>query len=574
MPSFSPSEPEAPKPVEDPLIGLQVGEYRILEPVGEGGMGVVYRGVQPVIKKKVAIKIIKPAFATDESQVNRLVAEAEAVNAIGHRGIIDIFSLGRLPDGRPYIIMEFLDGEPLDVWLNRHGRPPLSVSLELLVEMCGPLAAAHRAGVIHRDLKPSNVFLCSQPDGSRYLKLLDFGLAKRAMGLDGTAAQTSEAMVSGTPDYMAPEQARGLAISPRSDIYALGIVAFELLTGRVPFIGATPMDVMVGHVSKPAPRLRTFEPALPVELDELLARMLAKEPEQRPQTIEEVRAALEEVLVEGGDARPRPSQTKLARLSGLEPPRPATPSTPLASVSSTPLPLPEPLPVVVGTALESATHAPAEAVVVGTALESRTAAPAAPPPSSTAPAASPTTTPAMGQARVLRSTPGGLPSVTSRQPVFPPLTEEGPSSGNKWLLVVVALLLGGGAVALWKSGLFSADEVQPPPKPAARTTPDTPPKQDRQPEDELEIGLDLTGPATAPGATDKRLPRRKGPPTAEHLLKRISRFEEVAKKKNLGPSATSLLDAYRLEATAVEAPGDREALSKKLDSWQDAFLGK
>ncbi|MCC6338194.1 MAG: serine/threonine protein kinase [Myxococcales bacterium] len=577
MPSFSQSEPEAPKPVEDPLIGLQVGEYRILEPVGEGGMGVVYRGVQPVIKKKVAIKIIKPAFAADESQVNRLVAEAEAVNAIGHRSIIDIFSLGRLPDGRPYIIMEFLDGEPLDVWLNRHGRPPLSVSLELLVEMCGPLAAAHRAGVIHRDLKPSNVFLCSQPDGSRYLKLLDFGLAKRALGLDGTAAQTSEAMVSGTPDYMAPEQARGLAISPRSDIYALGIVAFELLTGRVPFIGATPMDVMVGHVSKPAPRLRTFEPALPAALDELLARMLAKEPEQRPQTIEEVRAVLEEVLVEGGDARPRPSQTKLARLSGLEPPRPATPSTPLASVSSTPLPLPEPLPVVVGTVLESATHAPAEAVVVGTALESRTAAPAAPPPSSTAspaPTTSPPPTPAMGQARVLRSTPGGLPSVTNRQPVFPPLPEEGPSSGKKWLLVVVALLLGGGAVALWKSGRFSAEEVQPPPKPAAGTTPDTPPKQDPQPEDELEIGLDLTGPAPAPGATDKRSPRKKGPPTAEHLLKRISRFEEVAKKKNLGPSATSLLDAYRLEATAVEAPGDREALSKKLDSWQDAFLGK
>lgn len=558
----------------DPIIGSDVGGYRVKGRLGAGGMGIVYEGEQTIIGKKVAIKVLKGEVADNPDVVKRLVAEARAVNSVGHRNIIDVFGFAELPNGRQAIIMELLEGESLEQLLAQHRTMPLTEVLVVLDEMLAALAAAHAAGVIHRDLKPSNVFLCSQPDGSRYLKLLDFGLAKRAMGLDGTAAQTSEAMVSGTPDYMAPEQARGLAISPRSDIYALGIVAFELLTGRVPFIGATPMDVMVGHVSKPAPRLRTFEPALPVELDELLARMLAKEPEQRPQTIEEVRAALEEVLVEGGDARPRPSQTKLARLSGLEPPRPATPSTPLASVSSTPLPLPEPLPVVVGTALESATHAPAEAVVVGTALESRTAAPAAPPPSSTAPAASPTTTPAMGQARVLRSTPGGLPSVTSRQPVFPPLTEEGPSSGNKWLLVVVALLLGGGAVALWKSGLFSADEVQPPPKPAARTTPDTPPKQDRQPEDELEIGLDLTGPATAPGATDKRLPRRKGPPTAEHLLKRISRFEEVAKKKNLGPSATSLLDAYRLEATAVEAPGDREALSKKLDSWQDAFLGK
>jgi serine/threonine-protein kinase len=555
--------------VEDPLIGLQVGEYRILELVGEGGMGVVYRGIQPVIKKKVAIKVLKPVFSTDESHVHRLVTEAEAVNAIGHRGIIDIFSLGRLPDGRPYIIMEFLDGEPLDVWLSRRGRPPLSVSLELLVEMCGPLAAAHRAGVIHRDLKPSNVFLCNQPDGTKYLKLLDFGLAKRAMGLDGSAAQTSEAMVSGTPDYMAPEQARGLAISPRSDIYALGVVAFELFTGRVPFIGATPMDVMVGHVSKPAPRLRTFEPKMPAALDELVARMLAKEPEHRPQTIEEVRAALEEVLMEGGDVRPRPSQTKLARLSGLEPPRPTAQPMSAPADSAAPAPLPEPLPVVVGTAVESASAPPAAPVVVDRAGGASAPPPPAPVPERplTPPGAAPV------RARPTQSAPGSAPAVLPSRPALPPLPPKRSASAARWLVSLVAVVaLGGGAAALWRAGVFN-DE--PPPSQPASAQPAQPAQPEHEGDEEPELGIELTGPTSPPpGTTDRKQQKKKGPPTAEALLKRIARFESVAAKKRLGPSATSLLDAYRLEATAAESPAEREALAKKLDRWQEAFLGK
>lgn len=593
MSSTVPAAPESP-PLEDPLIGLQVGEYRILEPVGEGGMGVVYRGVQPVIKKRVAIKVIKPAHASDESQVKRLVAEAEAVNAIGHRSIIDIFSLGTLPDGRPYIIMEYLDGEPLDVWLNRQGRPPLSVALELLIEMCGPLAAAHRAGVIHRDLKPSNIFLCNQPDGSKFLKLLDFGLAKRAMGLDGSSAQTSQAMVSGTPDYMAPEQARALPISPRSDIYALGVVAFELLTGRVPFMGATPMDVMVGHVSKPAPRLRTFEPSLPESLDELVARMLAKEPEARPQTIEEVRAVLEDVLVAGDDARPRPSQTNLPRLTGLEAPRPSAP--PPAQALATPLPteplaLPEPLPLVVGTSLESGQAPPAE-VVMGTPLDSGMSLPVPPPPEplltplavSTAPPPKP---PSPSSPPRGRQTPGGSPSIRAHAvtpsgsaPVRAPATKPGASP---WLWVALAggaLVLA--ALALWWSGALGHAED---PTPAGSTkqhpapgVDDTSPADDTAPGD-----VDDTAPVDAtPAPTDtpppveksRPAPVKKKTPSTEALLKRIARLEGVAKKKNLGPSATSLLDAYRLEATAADSAGARDALAHKLDGWEDAFLGK
>jgi serine/threonine-protein kinase len=205
--------------------------------------------------------------------------------------------------------MEYLDGEALDLWLQKQpgARVPLVTALELLLEICAPVAAAHRANVIHRDLKPSNVFVCKQADGTRYLKILDFGLAKRVLDLDGNTKQTSQSMVSGTPDYMAPEQARGLSVSPRSDIYALGVIAFELFTGSVPFDGATPMDVMVAHVGTPAPLPSSREPSLPPALDALVARMLAKAPEARPQTLDEVRTVLEDAVMALGNPRPRGS---------------------------------------------------------------------------------------------------------------------------------------------------------------------------------------------------------------------------------------------------------------------------
>jgi serine/threonine protein kinase len=281
-------------PLYDPLLGAMVGDYQVIEPIGEGGMGVVYRGIQPIIKKRFAIKVLKSHVAADTEQVRRLVAEAEAVNAIGHRGIIDIFGLGQLPDGRPYIVMEYLDGQPLDGWIQKHpGGIPLLDALQILIELCAALAAAHRANVIHRDLKPSNIFVCKQADGTRFLKILDFGLAKRISGIDGNSNQTSLGSVSGTPNYMSPEQERGLVVSTRSDVYSLGILAYELLTLKVPFEGDTAMDVMVAHVGGvPAPPQR-LTPNLPAELNQLVLEMLAKNPDHRPQTVDEVREQLE-----------------------------------------------------------------------------------------------------------------------------------------------------------------------------------------------------------------------------------------------------------------------------------------
>jgi serine/threonine-protein kinase len=281
--------------LRDPLVGSRLGEYEVLEPIGEGGMGVVYRGVHPLIKKRVAIKVLKPGASTDASHVKRLLAEAEAVNSIGHRNIVDIFGLGQLADGRPYIVMELLEGEPLDAYLRANRRLPLHEVLTLLLEIASPLAAAHAKGVIHRDLKPSNVFLCQQAEGGRYVKLLDFGLAKKALE-GGSSSQTSQHVIAGTPDYMAPEQARARPVSARTDIYAFGAMGYEMLTGSAPFGGQTPMDVMMAHVSQPVPSVRALVPSLPPALDLLVRRMMAKAPEDRPQSMVEVRAELRALL--------------------------------------------------------------------------------------------------------------------------------------------------------------------------------------------------------------------------------------------------------------------------------------
>jgi serine/threonine-protein kinase len=327
---------EASIVVSDQLIGTQLGEYTVVEAVGEGGMGVVYRGLQPVIKKRVAIKVLKPAWADQPQQVQRLISEAESVNAIGHRGIIDIFGLGELADGRPYIVMEFLEGEPLDAWLARLGRPPLLEVLEVLLEVCAPLQAAHLANVVHRDLKPSNVFLCQQLDGSRYVKLLDFGLAKRVVGLPDPQA-TSPAFVAGTPDYIAPEQARGLAVTTRTDLYALGVMTFQLLTGRLPFLGATAMDVVMAHVSRPPPRVSELWPEAPRRLEVLVAQLLVKDPERRPANVATVRAELESILVEaGGSPVARSSLTSVSLLPTVALPEGPGAPTELALPSARP----------------------------------------------------------------------------------------------------------------------------------------------------------------------------------------------------------------------------------------------
>ncbi|MFP2913241.1 serine/threonine-protein kinase, partial [Pyxidicoccus sp. 3LFB2] len=277
---------------KDPLIGLKLGEYELRTRVGVGGMGLVYEGIQPLIGKRVAVKVLRPELAHSTEQVERLLAEARAVNAIRHRGIIDIFGFGQVPDGRQYIVMEFLDGQALDAVLTEKNRLPVQEALSLLDEVLAALAAAHGAGVVHRDLKPSNIFLVRQPDGSRYVKVLDFGLAKRAQTPTGRSAQTRTDMVVGTPEYMAPEQARGQEVGPMTDLYALGVVTFEMVTGRLPFVGTSPVDLLMKHVEARPPRPSEFVSDLPPALDAFILQMLTKDPEARPNSADALRQQL------------------------------------------------------------------------------------------------------------------------------------------------------------------------------------------------------------------------------------------------------------------------------------------
>ncbi len=330
------------EPAADPLVGLRIGEYELRQRIGVGGMGLVYDGIQPLIGKRVAVKVLRPELAAAEEQVARLLAEARAVNAIRHRGIVDIFGFGQVPDGRQYIIMEYLEGVALDAYLAEKGRMTVSEVLDVLDEVLSALGAAHGAGVVHRDLKPSNIFLVTQPDGSRYVKLLDFGLAKMGMPA-GRTAQTRTDMVVGTPEYMAPEQARGQPVGPMTDLYALGVVAFEMVTGRLPFTGSSPVDLLMKHVDARPPRPSEFVPELPAALDAFILQMLTKDPEARPGSAETLRRQLlrlRDTLAQPASApAPQPRSTVSEHPVEAHPQAPEPPAPPKSPPTPTPAPV-------------------------------------------------------------------------------------------------------------------------------------------------------------------------------------------------------------------------------------------
>jgi len=270
-----------------------VGDYRIDSLIGRGGMGAVYQATQPVIDKRVAIKVLHRAASKHGGALERFIREARAVNKIGHPNIVDVFGFGTTEDDRPYLVMELLVGETLATRMARDAIP-FATMCDVLVEISHALEAAHEAGFIHRDLKPDNVFLAARKDKT-IVKLLDFGVTK-LIGLDGGAQgeETKPGVVIGTPRYVSPEQVRGQRVDGRADIYALGVVAFELFAGRAPFVAADSYELFEKHAKLRPPALSAFQPGLPAELDALVARMLDKLPANRP-TLAELRAVLQAV---------------------------------------------------------------------------------------------------------------------------------------------------------------------------------------------------------------------------------------------------------------------------------------
>jgi tRNA A-37 threonylcarbamoyl transferase component Bud32 len=277
------------------LLGAKAGPWIVERELGRGGMGSVYAVVHEEIGKRAALKVMHHRLSVGKS-AERILLEARVVNQVGHPNIVDIFETGTLADGRPYIVMERLDGVPLAVHAGERKILTDQV-IAILLQVCDALIAAHAAGIVHRDLKPDNIFLIDNPDDPEVgrIKVLDWGIAK-VMASD--PHHTIEGQLVGTPHYLAPEQARGGAVSPATDVYSLGVMAYQLFVEELPFQAETAAEVMAMHLRAAPPPPSELWPDMPRELEDLLLAMLAKAPEDRPsvlavtRVLEAVRAEL------------------------------------------------------------------------------------------------------------------------------------------------------------------------------------------------------------------------------------------------------------------------------------------
>jgi serine/threonine-protein kinase len=281
-------------PPTDPYRGMTLdGRYRIDRVLGRGGMGTVYAAKLVALDKAVALKLLRPVQDDDGQAVGRFEREARAASRLGNPHIVDIFDFGRSQNGLSYLAMELLEGEDLGNVLARERRLPLERALRIALQCCTALGAAHAAGIVHRDLKPENVFLVTRGDEREFVKIVDFGLAKISeTEQDGAPGRklTRTGMIFGTPQYMSPEQGMGRPTDHRSDIYALGLILYELLTGKVPFDGETFMSVIQQHLSDPPPALRSMEPSVdvPPSVEAVIYRCLDKRAGSRPQSMGEL----------------------------------------------------------------------------------------------------------------------------------------------------------------------------------------------------------------------------------------------------------------------------------------------
>ncbi len=285
---------------EDPLIGAVLdSRYRVRRVVGEGGMGIVYEAAHELIDRRVALKVLRDDFSRRPDVVERFRREAKSASRIGHPNIVDVLDFGETPTGASYFVMEMLEGEDVADALVRGGSLPPERIVPILVQCCRALAAAHDKGIIHRDLKPENIFLIERDGAPDFVKIVDFGVAKMnelELGPRGEGPRklTRTGMIFGTPEYMSPEQAQGQPPDHRVDVYALGVILFELLTGRVPFEGESFMSVLSKHARNAVPRLRDVSPRLGVsrELEGIVYRALEKAPGARFATMGEMAGAL------------------------------------------------------------------------------------------------------------------------------------------------------------------------------------------------------------------------------------------------------------------------------------------
>jgi eukaryotic-like serine/threonine-protein kinase len=278
------------------LIGKSIGNYQIKAKLGEGGMGTVYLGEHPLIGKRVAVKVLLEELSANQQIVDRFFNEAKAVNAIGHQNIVDVVDFGTIKSDTGldivYFIMEYLDGESLASRIKRQGLT-LQETSHVIGQSCSALAASHAKGIVHRDLKPDNIYLCPRGGDRNFVKILDFGIAKLTGDGPGGSMKTRTGLVIGTPAYMSPEQCEGKGlIDHRSDIYSLGVLMYELLTGRVPFPGEGFGEVLVAHLTKTPDPPTSLNPDITAEMEAIVLHAIEKDRNRRFQSMQEMEQAL------------------------------------------------------------------------------------------------------------------------------------------------------------------------------------------------------------------------------------------------------------------------------------------
>jgi len=276
------------------------GRFEVLAQIGEGGMGVVYKVRDPDLNRIFAVKVMRAVLTSDKQALKRFEREADAAIKLNHGGLVSIYEHNILPDGTPYLVMDFIDGQNLADVLSAEGRIDAARAARIFDQVADALEHVHEAGLVHRDVKPRNIILCKTEGGDDSIKLVDFGIAKDAgMVADTTVGVTQTGDFLGSPLYMSPEQCQGAELEPRSDIYSAGCVLYEMLTGKTPFASNNPVKIVVGHLSeKPAlPSLSVGEKqALHAELDNLVLKCLEKTPSKRYQSAKELRQDLEAIL--------------------------------------------------------------------------------------------------------------------------------------------------------------------------------------------------------------------------------------------------------------------------------------
>jgi eukaryotic-like serine/threonine-protein kinase len=333
--------------VSDLLIGTTVdnGEYRIVERIGVGGMGSVYKAEQPSMNRLVAIKVLHPRFASREDLVSRFRREARAMSQLSHPNTARVYKFGQLPDGAAYFVMDYMEGKNLAHVVRSEGPMEMDRAINIMIQVCGALDEAHRAGIIHRDLKPENIFLTQQGGTSDFPKVLDFGLAKvseKQMGR-GSMMLTQQGMVFGTPEFMSPEQTQGESLDKRSDIYSLGLILYELITGKLPFNAEKPIDMMRAHVQDPPIPLNQRVSGLrfPVDLESAIKKALEKSRDKRYATAVDfahaLRGCMKSSMASTAARRALPSTPPTASASSSSGAAPRAPSA--AALSDTDAPV-------------------------------------------------------------------------------------------------------------------------------------------------------------------------------------------------------------------------------------------